>query len=481
MLSKEKEVVKLYKTLPIKLTLLDEDKNYWEEQCKHSNSLFNCAIYLIKQHHYKILKEKDEFLTYWVNDEYRTGWKMKPVRGINYAYLCKELKNNKHYKSLPSQVAQQTLKVVAGSITSYNALVKAYFSGEVSSRPRLPGYKKSGGLLSVIFTNQQFKFQNGRVKLAVGKDAKESMICDTWLDVPEFVFSEQIQQIRIRPSRGEWWADFIIDDNKTPVESNTNLNYNRALSIDHGVKFWLSAVTTSGKSFIVEVPQLKTAIWKYQLNVKQYKQGKSNFYWDEHLDKLTGKHNLKVRDAVNKTARFIINRCLKDGIGNLVIGWNVGNKQNINLGIKNNYEVASMPTARLIKRFQELCPEYGIKLFVTSEEYTSKASFVDNDDLPDYGAKPTEWKPSGKRIDRDVYRTKNGQNIHADINAAANILRKVADQLFSMPIRAKIAYEIIKNRALTDPKRYDVFKNLKKKYRNLASRNEFITRVATAA
>ncbi|MEO1561207.1 MAG: zinc ribbon domain-containing protein, partial [Cyanobacteria bacterium J06632_19] len=135
----------------------------------------------------------------------------------------------------------------------------------------------------------------------------------------------------------------------------------------------------------------------------------------------------------------------------------------------------------LIKRFQELCPEYGIKLFVTSEEYTSKASFIDNDDLPEYGAKPTEWKPSGKRINRDVYRTKNGQHIHADINAAANILRKVADQLFSMPKRAKNPYEIIKNRALTDPKRYDVFKNLRKKYRKQASRNGFINRVATTA
>jgi len=29
-----------------------------------------------------------------------------------------------------------------------------------------------------------------------------------------------------------------------------------------------------------------------------------------------------------------------------------------------------------------------------------------------------------------VYRTKAGKEIHADINAAANILRKVADQVF---------------------------------------------------
>ena len=118
---------------------------------------------------------------------------------------------------------------------------------------------------------------------------------------------EKIKQIRIRPNRGELWCDFIIEDGKEEITNNPNLDYSHALSIDHGVKFWLSAVTTKKRSFIVEAPQLKTAIWKYQQKVKQYKQGKSNFHWDEYLDKLTAKYSLQVRDAVNKAARFIIN------------------------------------------------------------------------------------------------------------------------------------------------------------------------------
>lgn len=36
------------------------------------------------------------------------------------------------------------------------------------------------------------------------------------------------------------------------------------------------------------------------------------------------KRNLQMRDAINKAARFIINRCLNDRVGNLVIGWNEG-------------------------------------------------------------------------------------------------------------------------------------------------------------
>ncbi|MCJ8280389.1 MAG: transposase [Rivularia sp. ALOHA_DT_140] len=163
---------------------------------------------------------------------------------------------------------------------------------------------------------------------------------------------------------------------------------------------------------------------------------------------------------------------LRNGLGNLVIGWNKGNKQNINLGGKNNYEIVNMPSCRLIKRLKELSKEHGIKFIVTTEEYTSKASFVDDDELHQYGAKPKEWKPSGKRINRDEYRTKNGDIIHADLNAAGNILRKVFDQVFACKFEGELLLENIKRGALTRPKRYDIFQNLKKKYRQKTLRSE---------
>ncbi|MEM7713051.1 MAG: zinc ribbon domain-containing protein, partial [Cyanobacteria bacterium P01_A01_bin.68] len=127
-----------------------------------------------------------------------------------------------------------------------------------------------------------------------------------------------------------------------------------------------------------------------------------------------------------------------------------------------------MPTARLIKRLGELCDEYGIKLIVTSEEYTSKASFKHLADLPKYGEKPRDWNPRGKRISRDMYRNDDGSEVHADINAAGNILRKVADLVFTSRLFLNQAYSMIKKGALTDPKRYSLYGNLKRKYRSAA-------------
>ena len=40
-----------------------------------------------------------------------------------------------------------------------------------------------------------------------------------------------------------------------------------------------------------------------------------------------------------------------------------------------------------------------------------------------------QWRASGRRIERGLYRTANGLLINADCNGAANIARKVATKL----------------------------------------------------
>jgi putative transposase len=50
------------------------------------------------------------------------------------------------------------------------------------------------------------------------------------------------------------------------------------------------------------------------------------------LDCVTRKRNHQMRDGINKSAKLIIDHCLKYGIGTLVIGWNEGFKSNANMG-----------------------------------------------------------------------------------------------------------------------------------------------------
>ncbi|QEI44012.1 hypothetical protein BMF77_04640 [Dolichospermum sp. UHCC 0315A] len=136
-----------------------------------------------------------------------------------------------------------------------------------------------------------------------------------------------------------------------------------------------------------------------------------------------------MRDATNKAARIVINHCIDHKIGTVVFGWNVGQKDSINLGSKTNQKFVQVPTARLKNRIAQLCEQYGIKFVETEESYTSKTSFLDNDFLPTFGEKPEGWKESGKRVSRGLYRSQDGTKINADCNGAANIFRKVAVKL----------------------------------------------------
>lgn len=118
-------------------------------------------------------------------------------------------------------------------------------------------------------------------------------------------------------------------------------------------------------------------------------------------------------------------------IGTVVCGWNQGSKDGIDLGKKNNQSFVQIPTARLKERISQLCKQYGIQFIETEESYTSQASFFDNDFLPTYDEKlkQQEYKFSGKRVKRGLYRTAQNWYVNADANGAANILRKVTTTL----------------------------------------------------
>ncbi|AOX01805.1 transposase [Moorena producens PAL-8-15-08-1] len=458
----------MYRTIPVKASFTDEDKAFWVFQCEQANSLINCAIYYTKQKHYSWLEQQEEsFTTYWKDDELRYGWKTYKC-STKYPELDKTLKLTPHYKAMAAQSAQQTLKTVGESIASYNQLVSLYYKGKVD-RPRLLRYRKKGGLAAVTFPRQALNYKKGLFYPSISKETKPHLITEIALEPPDFIDPDWVKEVTVRPYLGELWIDWVIDNGKEAIASNPNLDYTQAWSFDHGGTNWLTGVSTCGKSLIIDGRKLKSMNQGYCRLVAKYKQGKPEFYWDSNLDRVQRKRNNQIRDAINKAARLIINRCLNDCIGNLVIGWNEGQKNRSNMGKRGNQNFAVIPTGRLIERLKQLCYEYGIKLTITEEAYTSKASYLDDDSLPKHGEKPKGWIPSGKRVKRGLYKTSEGWLINADCNGAANIARKVATQL-------GLNLTKVGRGALALPKRYDLFTSLSKSYRTRSVR----VRVASA-
>jgi putative transposase len=166
----------------------------------------------------------------------------------------------------------------------------------------------------------------------------------------------------------------------------------------------------------------------YNKQVATLKEDKPQGFWSNKLAQITEKRNRQFRDAINKTARIVINHCLDNQIGRIVFGWNKGQKQNANMGTVQNQKFVPIPTGKLKDRIAQLCEQYGIEFIETEESYTSKSSFLDGDFLPSLGAKPEGWEPSGDRKGR-LYKTAQGHLINADCQGAANILKKVSTML----------------------------------------------------
>ena len=246
-----------------------------------------------------------------------------------------------------------------------------------------------------------------------------------YMPMPSNLDYKSIKEYRILPRNGCFYLELVYK--VEPVKPNVNTD--RVLGIDHGLNNWLTCVTNVGTSFLVDGPHLKSLNQFYNKQVSNIKANKPQAFWSKTLATITEKRNRQVRDAINKAARLVINHCVENQIGTIVFGWNKGQKDSANMGKKTNQKFVQVPTARLKDRIAQLCEQYGIRFVETEESYTSKASFLDSDLPPIFGAKPEGWQPSGKRIKRGLYRSSNGMKINADCNGSANIIRKVAATL----------------------------------------------------
>ena len=175
------------------------------------------------------------------------------------------------------------------------------------------------------------------------------------------------------------------------------------------------------------------------------------------MNRLLIKRENKINDYIYKSCNIIIKYILGNNISKLVLGYN-NNLQNggfkypdnykelnnmakhyIKENIKkNNQNLIGIPFGRIKNRLIYLCNLHNIEIIIQEESYTSASSFYDNDEIPVYDEKNTiQYKFSGERIQRGLYKTKNGYKFNADINGALNILRKssVCDNLLIDELR----------------------------------------------
>lgn len=112
-----------------------------------------------------------------------------------------------------------------------------------------------------------------------------------------------------------------------------------------------------------------------------------------------------------------MNHLVSNNVSTLVLGYNKNWKQDISIGRKNNQNFVSVPFYLFKQILRYKCALCGIEVLEQEESYTSKCSFLDNEEI----CKHEDYL--GRRIRRGLFKTSNGKIINADLNGSLNILK----------------------------------------------------------
>ena len=382
--------------------LTKEEYNILRELCRIAKNLTNQAIYNVRQHYF----QEKQYLRYEAN--------------------CYEMKNYENYKLMNANMAQQTLKNVDTMFKSFFALIKLAKQGKNDFRHiKLPNYLPKNGYANLIIALFKIK-DNNTLTIPYSYAFRKKYETKIQIKIPKVLEDKKIKQIRIIPKFNARF--FEIQYIYEIQEENLNLNTNNALAIDLGINNLCTCVTNTGKSFIIDGRKLKSInqFFNKQNAKLQSIKDKQNIKRQTKQQYLVSrKRKNRVDDYINKACRYIINYCLINDIGTLVIGYNQSFQNKTNLGKRNNQIFTQLPFGKIREKLEYLCKRYNINYVLQEESYTSKASFFDNDDLPTYNMdNPQTYKFNGKRVKRGLYQTKDGYLFNADCNGALNILRK---------------------------------------------------------
>ncbi len=393
------------------------------ELCRLSKNLYNVGLYSVRQFYFS----EQRYLRY----------------ESNYHHC----KGNENYKLLNTDIAQQTLKVVDRSFRSFFNLIKAAKQGLYRfEQIKLPGYLPKEGYFPLIMP--RIKVKDGCFEVPMS-NAFRREFGSIRIPFPERLTEKKLKEVRILPKYNARFfeVEYIVEAEPEPQDVDPV----HALAIDLGLDNLAACVSTIGASFLLDGKPLKAINqWfnKENARLQSIKDLQGIKGTTERQTRLTINRNNFVRDYLNKAARYIVDWCIERKVGTVIVGVNPGIKQEINIGGRNNQNFVQIPHWSLRQKIKGLCERYGLVYQEQEESYTSKASFLDGDGIPTYNPDANhEYKFSGKRVKRGLYRSSQGHLINADCNGAANIGKKsshngftgVGSGCLAQPLRVKLS------------------------------------------
>lgn len=375
----------------------DERFDLIKELCHLSKNLYNASLYDVRQY-------------YFETKLYRTWQSQLPI--------FTKTKNPDYY-ALQSHVASEVIKQVGRQFIGF-------YNNKSTKKKRIPKYKAKNGYNVVTFNNLTI---SRIVEFDEDKQLYIHTLCKKSYNLKIQSTKSNIKMVKfVYDEVNDLIKCYKIYEVEQPELKRDNSRY---FSIDPGLNNIVSIYNNIGiRPLLYNGRPIKSLNQYYnKTTAKLRSELPTNVKSSKRLKQLSFKRNNKIDYEMHKISAHIINEAVKNNISKIFIGNNKGWKNEIKIGRRNNQNFVNIPHTKLFNQLLYKGSLNGIEVIFTDESYTSKASFFDKDYLPKYGESDNH-KFSGRRIKRGLYRDSKGNIWNADLNGAANIMRKCSNKAY---------------------------------------------------
>lgn len=375
----------------------DERFELIKELCRLSKNLYNRSLYDIRQ--------------YYFETKLHRTWQSQRL-------IFTEQRDCDYY-SIQSHLAGEVLMQVGRQFISF-------FNNKANKNKRIPRYKDRNGYNVVTFPRITI---SKRIEFNEDKQLYTYTLCKRSYNLKVQSTKPNVKMMKfVYDEANDVIKCFKIYEVEEPKLKKDNSRY---FSIDPGLNNIVSIYNNIGiRPLLYNGRPIKSINQYYnKTRAKLRSELPKNVRTSKRLKRLSIKRSNKIDYEMHKISSHIINEAVRNNISKIFIGNNVGWKNEINIGKRNNQNFVNIPHTKLFHQLSYKASLKGIDVIFTEESYTSKASFFDRDRLSVYG-NPDNHKFSGKRIKRGLYKDSKGNVWNADLNGAANIMRKCSDEAY---------------------------------------------------
>ena len=279
---------------------------------------------------------------------------------------------NTDYRAFHSHVIQNAVSDCCEAWDGYFAGLRTYSpSSGHTGKPRIPGYRKSGGRSTAVFSNQACSIKHGRLYFPYASIESGKKRVRPSLDISMLPHAskavrkpgEKLIEVRAVPYFDTYRIQIVTDDgiqeeDLLPREEDiigADGEPAGVMMLDPGLNNFAAIADNKGNTpIIVKGGAIKACNQWFNkrmafLKSEQMKGHDPKTYHPaatKQMKRISRKRDAFLRDTFCKYAHYIFRLMKERGLSYLIVGHNKGQKQEINLKAKNNQAFVQVPFAR---------------------------------------------------------------------------------------------------------------------------------------